>query len=246
MSLVDVYRHTTQLCENLSREGLLSQPRSIIYTSLDPKYVIIGKEIEPTKVSVLNKDTLEAAEELVKKGYKPLVLNMASNICPGGGVAKGAKAQEEDLFRRTDYYRHLSAYYYPLHPTDAILSPDVTVIKNIEYKNQKPYFKIDCLAVAGLRNPKLIRNKFKPEDEQLLRHKIRQIYQIADQHNYESLVLGALGCGAFNNPPQEVAQIFKEELENYKYCFKEIVFAVLCTRDLHNYEIFSQMFTIKP
>ena len=39
-------------------------------------------------------------------------------------------------------------------------------------------------------------------------------------------VLGAWGCGAFCNPPHEVAQIFREELEQRAGAFDCVVFAI--------------------
>lgn len=239
-SLIDVYNHTVDLCNDLGENNLLSRPQSTVYQIVEPNYQPRHNE-EKVVVRVVNQDTFEAAEGFARKGHRPLVLNLASDFKPGGGVAKGAKAQEEDLFRRSDYYRHLNPQWYPLKPISAILSPGVTVIKDSNYNKQKPYFQVDCLAVAGLRRPKLVNGKFQAKDEQLLRNKIRQIFQIADRQQYNYLVLGALGCGAFGNPPEEVARIFKEELANFEHSFVEIVFAVLCRRDLYNYQVFSRI-----
>jgi uncharacterized protein (TIGR02452 family) len=49
-----------------------------------------------------------------------------------------------------------------------------------------------------------------------------------------------MGCGAFQNPPSEVARIYKEVLEETEWngVFEEIVFAVLDTRGEGNYAIF--------
>ena len=60
-----------------------------------------------TSVEVLMDDCLVAYERLVKSGRKPLLLNMASATNPGGGYRKGDGAQEENLFRRSDYFRSL-------------------------------------------------------------------------------------------------------------------------------------------
>jgi uncharacterized protein (TIGR02452 family) len=50
-----------------------------------------------------------------------------------------------------------------------------------------------------------------------------------------------MGCGAFQNPPSEVARIYKEVLEEPEWngVFEEIVFAVLDTRGESNHRIFS-------
>ena len=60
-----------------------------------------------TSVKVVNDDCLIVYEREVKKGKKPVLLNMASATSPGGGYRKGDGAQEENLFRRSDYFRSL-------------------------------------------------------------------------------------------------------------------------------------------
>ena len=50
-------------------------------------------------VQVVNEDTLDAVNRLrTHDGWKPLVLNMASDICPGGGWWNGALAQKKPSF----------------------------------------------------------------------------------------------------------------------------------------------------
>lgn len=60
-----------------------------------------------TIVKVENIDCLLASEKLLKEGYHPAVLNMASRRNPGGGVQTGAGAQEENLFRRSNLFQSL-------------------------------------------------------------------------------------------------------------------------------------------
>ena len=46
---------------------------------------------------------------------------------------------------------------------------------------------------------------------------------------HTNLVLGALGCGAFQNPPELVARLFKEvfQEEEFKGRFESVDFAIL-------------------
>jgi len=60
-----------------------------------------------TNVRVINEDCLISYNTLVSSGMKPLLLNMANATIPGGGYRKGDGAQEENLFRRSDYYMSL-------------------------------------------------------------------------------------------------------------------------------------------
>ena len=69
---------------------------------------------------------------------------------------------------------------------------------------------------------------------------MRQVFRVLAQNKATHCVLGAMGCGAFQNPPSEVARIYKEVLEETEWngVFDEIVFAVLDTRGEGNYAIF--------
>jgi uncharacterized protein (TIGR02452 family) len=46
-------------------------------------------------------------------------------------------------------------------------------------------------------------------------------------HQHTTLVLGAWGCGVFQNDPEEIAELFKEALTGpFAHQFKRMVFAV--------------------
>lgn len=201
---------------------------------------------DDTFVTVQNMKSLELAKVLVEADYNPLVLNMASNFRPGGGVRKGSRAQEEDLFRKTNYFRTLDERYlpkktYPLKGTNMIYSPRVSVIKDNNYDYLAKPFVVDFLACPALRNPKTINGgtEFKHEaDYYLMEQRIELIYKIGCAKGHDSLILGALGCGAFHNPVQSVAQIFKRMNEKYHGCFRLIAFPVFSGSANANYDIF--------
>ncbi|MEI7910594.1 MAG: TIGR02452 family protein [Verrucomicrobiota bacterium] len=61
----------------------------------------------------------------------------------------------------------------------------------------------------------------------LLRQRIHRVLAIAKAYQYETLVLGAWGCGAFNNDPKRAAANFREALESdFRGAFSDIIFAV--------------------
>ena len=54
--------------------------------------------------------------------------------------------------------------------------------------------------------------------------------------------LGAFGCGAFSNNPEVVARAAKAVIQDYKYAFETIEFAVYCgPNDERNYKIFERV-----
>lgn len=173
-------------------------------------------------VSVVKMDTFNCAEHMIKEEkLNPLVLNMASDFHPGGGWRKGSLAQEESLFYRSTYDLTLNtrSIRYPLSPTDIVYSPYVYVFKDSNY-DLMPWdscFGVACLAVAGIRNPKLDHGHLMERDRKLTKLKIKSIYDVAKCYGHNSLVLSALGCGAFHNPHEDIAKIFREVNKECKY-----------------------------
>nr|MCR5475253.1 TIGR02452 family protein [Lachnospiraceae bacterium] len=56
------------------------------------------------------------------------------------------------------------------------------------------------------------------------------------------LVLGAFGCGAFQNDPEVVARAYKTVLQEFPKVFKQIEFAVYCPPGgSRNYEVFKRV-----
>ena len=217
------------------------------------------------QVTVVPDDCLDKAHEWVKEGLEVSVLNMASRRNPGGGVKGGAGAQEEYLFRCSNYYRSLyrfaeyaeqygisrSPEQYPLdRDFGGIYSPNVTVFRGNEMKGYpllKEPFQVNMIAVAGMNRPELIQvndeYRIVPELSEGIKNKIRTILRIACQHGQRNLVLGALGCGAFRNPPKHTAELFREVMSEseFKGAFSNICFAVKSDHNSHgdtNYTAF--------
>lgn len=180
-----------------------------------------------TTLAVLNQDSICTGLNLKDQGFRPLVLNFADDVFPGGHVAMGSGAQEESLFRRTNYHQSLNhdTGFYPLEGTAVVYSPGITVLKDLDFNTYETLSTLDFIACPGLRHPPLYSGRLRPEDRRLLKEKIETIFQVALEHQHDSLVLGALGCGAWNNPPQEVASIFKEVCAEWDQVFRVIAFA---------------------
>ena len=72
----------------------------------------------------------------------------------------------------------------------------------------------DLRGQASSFNPTSMRKKIAAQLDTLIGNHVRQV------------VLSAFGCGAFLNPPTEVARIYREELEKRPDQFDEVVFAI--------------------
>ena len=68
-----------------------------------------------------------------------------------------------------------------------------------------------------------------------VKNKIRTIFRLGLKHGHDSLVLGALGCGAFCNPPEHIARLFHEVMKEPEFAnkFKLIDFAILEDHNSH-------------
>lgn len=219
---------------NTSFDDIVMYDRSFVDFDVD------ATKTTPPIIEVVDNDTLSDAKELVEKGYHVTILNMASSFLPGGGVMKGSGAQEEDLFRRSN----LMAYLYRLHPIgrdfgfdvpsnhifypidgghDIIWTPNVSVFKDKRSTGfkllDKPY-SVDVITCAAVRKPQLTdKNTLNPKDTFLMRNKIQSILHCAalSTTKNNAVVLGAFGCGAYGNPPKQIAKIFHEEIEKCSY-----------------------------
>jgi uncharacterized protein (TIGR02452 family) len=221
------------------------------------------KENEDKKtavINVVNMDSIECGLWLKTKKLRPLVLNMASDIHPGGGWKKGSMAQEEELFRRTTYTLSLDQpeirkkYRLPL--LAGIYSPGVIVFRGTNEEEYYLYDWDDCtpldfIAVAALRRPELEKKgdewRLKDKDADITESKIRMIFETAIYYGNDCLVLSALGCGSFANPPKHIAEIFKKVIKDYEKYFKNITFAILTDHNdkYGNLENFKKVFGVK-
>ena len=204
--------------------------KSLVVDDEDPKFLKPVATYK-TRLEFLNRDCIEVAIDALQEGLRPLLLNMCSWFKPGGGVEKGAGAQEEDLFRRGNYHKHLDRRLYPLPDYRTILSRGVEFYRNSRehgYAPMKKQYKIDCIAAPAVRHPVLTsKGELNKKDADMMRKKINIICQMALKNNTDCLVLSAWGCGAYGCPPEHIGRLFREVLDEYSGCFKKIVFAIV-------------------
>ncbi|KFY91666.1 hypothetical protein V500_04536 [Pseudogymnoascus sp. VKM F-4518 (FW-2643)] len=211
------------------------------------------------KISVIQSDTFDAAVALIssKPGARVGVLNMASSSQPGGGVLKGSIAQEESLCSRSTLYPSLHDSFYRLPALSAIYSPDIVVFRNSELNGtailpEAEWTFVDVISCAAPKRPDVDIDTqgrkiyAKDEERETMTLKVRLILQIAREMGITRLVLGALGCGAYGNPPEEVVKIFKKVIcgdnrrSGYAEGIEEIVFAIF--DDGENLRVFKEVF----
>lgn len=231
-----------------------------------------GTKEQRLTITVSKNKTFEAALKLRQQfpNSKIAVHNFASATNPGGGVTRGSRAQEECLCRCSTLYPALNTkalwgQFYQYHRnrhdvryTDTcIYTPDVLIIKtDTEMPERMPeneWCGVDVITCAAPNLRAIPNNAMNPgtgapvkvsERELLELHKKRARHMLATAavNGAEILVLGAFGCGAFQNKPEVVARAYRETIDEFAPYFKWIEFAVYCSpRDSKNYEVFRRV-----
>jgi uncharacterized protein (TIGR02452 family) len=196
------------------------------------------------KAPIIEKDCIYVAIEYKEKGFNPILLNMSDWEVSGGGVDYGSPAQEEELFRRSNYYKHLSQKLYPLYNLDTTISNNVEFFR---YGIDKGYtimdkpIQIDCIGAPALRLPLLNsdRDYLNEKDKEIMRQKIRMLLLTAAQNGNDTIILSAWGCGAYGCPPKSTALLFKEVLTEFAGVFRETPFAILGNNYQYFYDVFN-------
>lgn len=168
-----------------------------------------------------------------------MCLNFASAKNPGGGFINGAQAQEESIARSSGlyltqlkddtYYKTHRAMKSCVYTDNMIYSPAVPIFKKDNGSLLPAPIKCDFITSAAVnagvvkqREPDMI-EKIKP----LMEARIDKMLALSYKYEKEVLILGAWGCGVFQNEPEMIASIFKTSLEGkYKNIFKKVIFAI--------------------
>ncbi len=263
-----VFEDTVSIYSNKYKEDIAYSDQ---YTQVIPE----GKPIslvlpddlrKAPEVEVIQSKTFDAAR---KYEGKVAAINFASATTPGGGVTKGATAQEECLCRSSTLYATLSnkrcwdEFYKPhrdklnaLHNDDIIWTPDVVVFKDDDYNLLDEPKKISVITCAApnLREKNVdMFNVDKPleeviSDDELFEIHVKRaerIFRVAEKKGVETLIAGAFGCGAFRNNPEVVAKAWKVASQEFEGSnLKKIVYAIYDGPYSNNFEVFKKIFEL--
>jgi uncharacterized protein (TIGR02452 family) len=190
-------------------------------------------------IEVTPETTSAAARRLVERegATQVAALSFASAISVCGGFLVGAKAQEEDLARQSALYACLApqrAYYEMNRALGSDLYTDAMI-----HSPDDPFFRDDGLgwleapyAVSILTVPApACRGGLDPSDPRVhetIGRRARNILLLAAARGHRTIVLGAWGCGAFRNDPENVSSAFSAALddERLRGVFERVLFAV--------------------
>lgn len=204
------------------------------------------------RFSVVAQDTFEAARRMVR----PAVLSFANAFVPGGAFLLGSGTQEESLCRRSALYAAISSReargFYRYSRTHPVSQPhgrilyacDVCVFRGMDNGLLENPYVVDVVSAAApnRRGFDCLLSRRRRLD--VITDRIRAVVFAAAAHDRRSLVLGAWGCGAFGNSPEDVSGCFRRVLvdEGLGASFDDVVFAIYGGESSRNLVAFQAAF----
>ena len=224
-------------------------------------------------VTVSGDRSYQAAMRLSRenRGAKIAVMNFANAFHAGGGVTKGSSAQEESLCRtstlypllyrktlRDTFYKHHHELNTPKASDSLIYTEGVIICKTDEDVPKRlpkeEWVTVDVITIAApdLRDKSnihapLVNGGTYMNDAELFGYHVKRAIHLltcAAAKGTDILVLGAFGCGAFQNNPEVVARAYKTALSEFPKVFSQIEFAVYCPPSGSvNFDVFNRILT---
>lgn len=222
----------------------LAATRLISPEQFEPWQETVWGGTRSTHFEVTNETTLECARRVVDvvSPEKCVCLNFASAKNPGGGFLGGSQAQEESLARcsalvatlesQWDYYEINRGCRTAFYTDHMILSPMVPVFRSDEGDLFDPPYLMNFITAPAVNAGAVSKNEPNRMDEvpTVMARRIDQLLSVAASSGYETLILGAWGCGVFRNDPETIARLFAAALTGdgrFAGCFANVHFAVL-------------------
>ena len=227
--------------------------------------------VRDIRITVSGDRSYQAAMRLHRENpySKIAVMNFANAFHAGGGVTKGSSAQEESLcrtstlypllYRRTlrdSYYKHHHDLNTPKASDSLIYTEGVVICKTDEdlpkRMNKEDWVTVDVITIAApdlrdksnIHAPLVNGGTYMNKAELFGYHVKRAIHMLtcAAAKGADILVLGAFGCGAFQNDPEVVARAYKTALQEFPKVFSQIEFAIYRPESGSlNYDVFKRI-----
>lgn len=176
------------------------------------------------------------------------VLNMANAYKPGGAYVEGTAAQEENMFRRTDCHFRITDDVidpardrYRPHVTELLSAAHGRVLLDTAHprvclRGAEDLSRAD-LGYRWLADDELFPflelraaaqdlRDGRPFDEDEARARIEAQLDTLRDAGVRYAVLSAFGCGAFHNPADRVALLYRDALDARREHFTLVAFAI--------------------
>lgn len=235
--------HTEAMQKEYSEEIRKSVIRSKVLVGYSLTESVRKRKVLP-EVSFERKTSVDALFALPEDA-SVCVLNFASYKMPGGMFLKGSSAQEESLCHASFLYNVLSRFgdYYAwnnqhkkngLYQDRAIVSPDVRF-----FSGEKTRMAM-VLTCAAPNRSQIRYGRFTEEENALaLARRLAFLVKCMNslRESPETWLIGAFGCGVFQQSPSVVAENFARAAVWLTPKVKKLVVAI---PDSRNYEPFKK------
>ncbi len=214
-------------------------------------------------VDLCKADCLKTVKHFTKKnGAIYALLNMANKEFIGGHYESGFIAQEETIWNRTSCHfsvkdsdrkqdepnKYTEELSQLINCNDSIKSDEVyldmdwprtCILKSDKtYLSQENYFPFWELRSAA---EDLSKGNYTDNEHQITYTKINAQFNTLKKKGVKHVVLGAFGCGEFNNYAPAVAQIYRNLIIKYYKYFDHIAFAIQQDPKKNNEAIFKKV-----
>ena len=154
--------------------------------------------------------------------------NFASDKRPGGGYVSGASAQKETLCRLIPYlYPSLSKHINNPITDCVVVTPSICVMRNCskKYAFIDPYPEVTVVSASAPRGGT---KKFQDTSsyKNFVRKKLKLIFGATLSDGSRVLILGAWGCGVFQNNPRTMTELMFEACKRYRGNYYSVVFSI--------------------
>lgn len=237
-NLINVYEDTLSLSDPANSDFYKTSTQKLDFSDISWLSNSVNVSKGRGKIIVENIDSVSAIAKYNESG-RCCVLNMASYKRPGGGVARGSRAQEECLFRCSNLHYCIPSTFYPLAYNECLYTPRATFFKDFNYDLMAPV-ECDVITIAAFNLNEQTPFKYDINTK----NKIRLMCSAPAQTGVKNLILGAWGCGVFKNDPEIMSKFFREILvdEGYAKLYDNVIFAIINDHNsvANNYSIFQK------
>lgn len=209
-----------------------------------------GSYRPPATLKVIKGDCLKVTQALADRKMNPLLMVAGSKMRFGGNYLGGARAQEEEVCRRSSLAITLGVPRgakqhegYPLLNGKGIYIPVVEVVRHDsdqDYAFLDHHHRYECAVgvVSALRNPSIVNGHLAPEAKEDMENVWHTFFRMAILRGHTSVVAVAIGCGAFHQPAADVAAIAVAAARSPEVVsaqvIQEIIFAVIDDHNAHH------------
>ena len=230
--------------EKLSAEGAVAVDQNVGSNpaASRPSIICVDEDVVATVLRLA-----EEGMDMSRVG----VLNFASARHAGGGFLNGAMAQEEAIAYCSNLYvNQIVTPYYDQNAkvrsamyTDHMIWSGITFFRDSKYRFLEKPVKTNVLTSPAVNMGQV---RIKGENEaiakRVMKHRMGLVLDLFAEKGCKTIVLGAFGCGVFQNDPDDVAQNWIDLIEEKGHHFDQIIMTVLDKPGFSNYKVFKKYF----